>query len=162
MSSNAIFIDSLTILEFTHCEMFKSYLDTASSVTISGNGNPNPNLGDQRVMMCTADANPEAVITLYRREGRDTVQVGNSARNSLSLTITMTKEINKDLFYCTATSSNTELLIYSKDSDTKYYTVLCKYISSYNVNEVLILPVFLVHRFSVCLFVLVIIPKLMN
>ena len=101
-------------------------LDSASSVTINGNTDPNPNLGEQREMMCTADANPEPVITLYRREGTDTIEVGNSARNSLSQTITMTKEINRDFFYCTATSSNTELLSYSKNSDTKYYTVLCK------------------------------------
>ena len=76
--------------------------------------------------MCTADTNPEPVITLYRREGTDTVQVGNSARSSLSENITMTKEINRDLFYCTAISSDTELHSYSEDSDTKYYTVLCK------------------------------------
>ena len=91
--------------------------------------------------MCTADANPEPVITLYRRDGVDTVKVGNSARNNLSETITMTREVNRDLFYCTA-SSNTELLSYSKDSDTKYYTIICKYISSYNINKLLPPPVF--------------------
>ena len=101
-------------------------LDSATSVTINGNADPNPNLGDQREMMCAADANPEPVISLYRREGTDTVQVGNSAKNSLSETITMTKEINRDLFYCTAISSDTKLHSYSKDSSTKYYTVLCK------------------------------------
>ena len=133
-------------------------LDSATSVTISGNTDPNPNLGDQRNMMCAAVANPEPVITLYRREGTDTVQVGNSARNSLSETITMTKEINRDLFYCTATSSNTELLSYSKDSDTKYYTVLCKYISSYNVY----ITSSSVFGELICLPILVLTPKLMN
>ena len=126
MSSKDKFIDQLTILELMIVKCLNHILDSATSVTISGNTDPNPSLGDQREMICTADANPEPVITLYRREGTDAIQVGNSAPNSLSQTITMTREINGDLFYCTATSSDTELHSYTENSDTKYYTVLCK------------------------------------
>ena len=103
-------------------------LDKAKSVSISADSSSAVTEGDTRGISCSANGNPDPVLTLYRSDGEETTQLF-SATSTLVYEINIGRQINGENFYCEATVADTSIpLQYSKLSAKTYYTVKCKHI----------------------------------